>query len=150
MGNIKLTALLRILLVSIFEISFALDISLQIVAPERHSFKTLQTAMYQGILDAHMDIEADIFYIDKEFPSPLEISAFYCDEVFLKNASVIMYINYNELTSTAMDYIVRVAHGLGMPVISWDPFFPGTMLVSGLFVVFSSFDTPLKHIKALL
>lgn len=130
MGNIELTALLSILLVSIFEISSALDTSLQIVAPERHSFKTLQTAMFQGILDANLDIEADIFYIDKEFPSPSEISAFYCEGVFLKNASVIMNINYNELLSFAMDYIVRVAQGLGIPVISWDPFRPGALLVS--------------------
>lgn len=138
----KMALLLKLMLIYLCDVSLGLDLSVEIVAPERQSFRNLRTAISRGISVANggrfnplrsegLYVESDIYYIDKEVPSPSEITDFYCNEVFMKNASVVMSINYNKLTSTAMDYIVRVAHGLGIPVISWDPFSTTSMQSNG-------------------
>lgn len=123
-------------------IGIALDLTIQIVAPERTTTATnLRSAISKGtsvvnggrfnrLRSSNIYVEAGIFFIDNQFPSPGQMTDFYCDEVFLKNASAIMSINYNQLTSTASKYIENTAIWLGMPVISWDPFFTGALEVS--------------------
>lgn len=122
----------------------ALKYSIQIVAPERSSTETnLRSAIYRAssvvnggrvnaIRSSGHSVEADIVYIDNEYPMPAQFTKLFCEGVFLHNASIVMVINYNQLTSKATEYIVSVSQFLGLPVISWDPFFPGALEVRHL------------------
>lgn len=135
----------RILLIFIcVGIVIALDLTIQIVAPGRTATaKHLRSAIAKGtsvvnggrfnrLRSSNIYVEAGIFFLDKEFPPPGQMMEFYCDEVFLKNASAILSINYHQFTKQAMQYIEQTAIWLGMPVISWDPFYTGAMEVSVL------------------
>ncbi|XP_045171588.2 glutamate receptor ionotropic, NMDA 2B-like [Mercenaria mercenaria] len=128
----------KILLLFFCDMCLALDLSVQIVAPERATENNLRSAISRGssavnggrynpLRSEGLFVEADIFFIHNEFPTPQEITEFYCSEVFQKNASAVMSINYNQLTSRATDYIEKTALSLGMPVISWDPVSSGAL-----------------------
>lgn len=115
----------------------AVEYYIQIVAPTRSATENnLNKAVMDGedavtrissLRRAGHRVKADLFFIDNEFPMPAQLTALYCDRIFQHNASVLMSINYNLLTSVATEYITNVAQVLGLPVISWDPFFPDAM-----------------------
>ncbi|KAH3884303.1 hypothetical protein DPMN_008282 [Dreissena polymorpha] len=81
-------------------------------------------------------VSSSIFYIDKNNPHPSNIVDAFCLEVFQKNASVVMSINYEQETSRATEFIADIASRLGYPVISWAPFYRSALEVLNKFITF--------------
>lgn len=119
----------------------AVELHMQIVAPERDTQIGTNSAINRGKSIANRDLsrrardegiylETSIFYMDKLNPSPGSLTELFCNETFVKNSSVLMSINYNKYTSVATEYIINVALEMGYPVISWDPFYTGALEVS--------------------
>lgn len=106
------------------------EYKLQIVAPERLSTKRdLETAMGKAERDSRYQISTNIFYISNQYPSPQEVVDFFCDALFSNNASVVLSLNYETVTSKASNYMADMASNLGYPVISWDPVYTGSLSV---------------------
>ncbi|KAH3884316.1 hypothetical protein DPMN_008295 [Dreissena polymorpha] len=102
---------------------------MSIITPER---RTVHNDIQNAIESARRvirTVSSSIFYIDKNNPHPSNIVDAFCQEVFKKNTSVVMSINYEQETSRASQFIASVASRLGYPVLSWDPFYQSALEV---------------------
>ncbi|XP_060599941.1 glutamate receptor ionotropic, NMDA 2B-like isoform X2 [Ruditapes philippinarum] len=131
---------LKLLVLFFCDMCLGLDLSIQIVAPERSGENDLITAArtasfavnggrFNRIVAEGHRVTPGVSFVTNVNANPYRITDFYCYDVFLNNASVVMNINYGYDTSIASDYIVNTALNLGIPVISWDPVFPSSFEV---------------------
>ncbi|XP_046372602.1 glutamate receptor ionotropic, NMDA 2A-like isoform X2 [Haliotis rufescens] len=82
---------------------------------------------YRGLFRA-INLHTNVTFLKKD--DPKEILNSFCDYVFPYNTTAIIHVN-NPLSfrrrTAASQYVLEIASYFGIPVISWDPEYPGSL-----------------------
>ena len=88
---------------------------------------------HRGLVKRGYELKAGYQVLNNSSPS--EILNFFCNDIFRNKVNTLVYIKANSGTKVEItrDFIMDIAASVKLPVISWDPDYPGALQVRLIF-----------------